>query len=358
MDDFGRGGGWGLRGAADLGNDSAKLSLDSFRHAIRIWLFIKPYTCRLLCMLALVLFSSALAILPPRLTQLLIDEALQYKDTSLLQYLCFLMVCVPIADGLVRVAKSAEVAVISANLTADLRVAMYRHFASLSVSFFHFAKTGELTARLDADVSRAKEAITSTFLDLITNAVKLSTALGMMVSVNWRLACMTIPIIPLFVIPAQFYLKTIRELTLVSLDSSARLQALATETLGIDGVLLMKVFGKQKRNIHDYQERSKAVIDASINSAMAGSLLWTCLSLATAIGTAVIFYLGGLQVLSGDLTIGTVVAFTSYLRYDSFSLSINFFFFFFFILTAIPSPSPIFASLRCRCLFCFDLSFV
>lgn len=326
MDSFTTQGTW-FRNNIYVDKTTANLSLlDSFRQFGRIvQRFARPYWLRLLCTLWLVILASALAVLPPKITQLLVDVAFAERDVEVLKKLCLLYICVPIVDGLIRVARSMEMSVLSARLTADIQDAMYCHLTRLSVAFFQATKTGEITSRLNMDVSRAKMAITSTFLNVITNLFKVATAVAMMMTVDWRLTLITTIVLPVFLVAANRFSGQIRSLTEQALNANARLQALTTETLGIDGVILMKIFGKEERNLTDFRQRSAEVIESSIQSDLAGSVLWTFLGCATALGTSSVFFFGGLQVIDQQLTAGTLIAFTVYLKmfYTPFSALVD-----------------------------------
>src|SRR5438477_12279411 len=94
---------------------------------------------------------------------------------------------------------------------------------------------------------------------------------------------------------------------------NAQMNALANETLNVSGALLVKLFGRIGAETRRYGQRAEAVRDVGIRQSVVGYWFFMSLSLVSAVGTAVVFWLGGHLVLSGEFTIGTVVAFGAYL---------------------------------------------
>jgi ATP-binding cassette subfamily B protein len=94
---------------------------------------------------------------------------------------------------------------------------------------------------------------------------------------------------------------------------NARMNNLMQETLNIDGALLVKLFGRQGDERERFRQRSTAVANIGVRSAMVGRWFFMGLGLISAIGTAVVFWVGGYMILEGVFTVGTIVAFGAYL---------------------------------------------
>jgi ATP-binding cassette subfamily B protein len=179
--------------------------------------------------------------------------------------------------------------------------------------FFTHAKTGELMSRLNNDVVGAQSALSGTFVNIITNIVTVVATLTIMFSLEWRLTLLSIAIVPLFVLPIRRVGRKLREIRRLSLDYNAKMNSLMQETLNISGVLLVKLFGRQTDEMIKFQQRSAAVADIGVRSAMVGRWFFVGLGLISAVGTALVFWVGGHLVLAGTFTVGTIVAFGAYL---------------------------------------------
>jgi ATP-binding cassette subfamily B protein len=196
----------------------------------------------------------------------------------------------------------------------DLRCALYSHLQRMSLRFFTNTQVGELMSRLNNDVVGAQRAITGTVVTLISNAISLVATLAIMLTLEWRLTLLSVAILPLFVLPARRVGRILRKLARESMESNARMNALMNETLNISGALLAKIFGRHRAEEQRFTKRAAAVRDVGVRQAVVGRWFFLALSLVGAIGTAFIFWIGGHLVLQGVFTVGTIVAFSVYLR--------------------------------------------
>jgi ATP-binding cassette subfamily B protein len=223
------------------------------------------------------------------------------------------MIGIPLVNALIGLGQRYLSATIGESLIADLRNALFNHLQRMSLRFFTHTKTGELMSRLNNDVVGAQSAVTGTFITILTNVVMVVTTLVIMLSLEWRLTLLSIAILPLFILPTRRVGEKLREVRRQGLDLNAKMNALMNETLNVDGALLVKLFGRQTDEMAKFGERSAAVAEIGVRSAMIGRWFFMGLGLVSAIGTAVVFWIGGHLVLQGTFTIGTIVAFGAYL---------------------------------------------
>jgi ATP-binding cassette subfamily B protein len=295
----------------DEDQDRPQISRDLLR---RVWAYAGDYWRGILVILLTILGISLLSLLPPLLIRDLIDQALPKGDVRRLNFLALGMVAVPVINGLLGVAQRYFSARIGEGIIYDLRRDLYAHLQRLSLRFFTNTRVGELMSRLNNDVVGAQRAVTGTLITLASNSVSLVATLIIMLSLEWRLTLLGIAILPLFVLPARRVGRTLRRITRRSMDFNARMNAVMNETLNISGALLVKIFGRYEDEVRRFAERAADVRDIGVRQAVVGRWFMLGLSLVSAIGTALVFWAGGLFVLRGAFTIGTIVAFTAYLR--------------------------------------------
>jgi len=279
----------------------------------RVGQYARPYWGGVAVMLATILASSLLSLVPPLLLRDLIDTALPQHDAGRLNLLALGMIAVPVANGLLGVAQRYASARVGEGIIFDLRCAIYAHVQRMSLRFFTRTRAGELMSRLNNDVVGAQGAITGTLVTLISNTISLVLTLAIMLSLEWRLTLLSIAILPLFIVPARRIGQTLRTLRRKSMDLNARMNAQMNETLNISGALLAKVFGRQRTEVERFRERSAGVRDIGVQQAVVGRWFMLGLSLVSALGTALVFWAGGHLVLRGVFTVGTIVAFSAYL---------------------------------------------
>ncbi|HVC32427.1 MAG TPA: ABC transporter ATP-binding protein [Chloroflexota bacterium] len=306
----GQGGFWRMV-HGDENQDSLKLSRSLLR---RVGAYAWPYRLRILVMLGMMLVITSLSLIPPLLYRDLIDNALPHHDYQRLDLLAVGMVGIPIVNGLVGVLQRYFTSTIGEGIICDLRRALYAHMQRMSLRFFTSTKTGELMSRLNNDVIGAQQAVTTTVTTIISNALALISTLAIMLALEWRLTLLSILILPLFILPARRFANVLRAVAREQLDRNAQMNALMNETLNISGALLVKLFGRAPLETSRFAQRAAAVRDVGIRQSLIGRWFGFGLSIVGAVGTALVFWVGGEFVLSGQFTIGLIVAFAAYLN--------------------------------------------
>jgi ATP-binding cassette subfamily B protein len=279
----------------------------------RVWFYARPYRKSIGGLFFTILLISGITLISPLLYRDLIDNAIPNGDVIRLNILALGMIGVPIFNGLIGVLQRRFNSRIGEGVIFDLRCGLYNHMQSMSLRFFTQTRTGELMSRLNNDVIGAQRAVSNTLISIFSNFVSLVATLGIMVALEWRLTLLGLVILPFFIIPARRIGKVLRELSRKSMELNAEMNATMNETLNISGALLVKLFGREEHESKRFSKDGAAVRDIGIRSAIVGHWFFMILSVVSAVGSAVVFWVGGHLVLQGEFTIGTIVAFGTYL---------------------------------------------
>ncbi len=305
------GGGWWSYIRYDEERDRPQVSLALLR---RVWGYAKPYRLKTVGLLITIFTITGFSLIPPLLYRDLIDNALPNQDVTRLAWLTLGMIGIPIINAFIGLGQRYLSATIGEHLIADLRNALFNHLHGMGLRFFTHSRTGELMSRLNNDVVGAQRALTGTFITVITNIITVVSTLTIMVMLEWRLTLLSVIILPLFILPTRRVGRVLREVRRESMNLNAKMNALMNETLNVSGVLLVKLFGRQANEMEKFQENSGQVAEIGVRSAMIGRWFFMGLGLVSAIGTAVVFGVGGYLVILGVFTVGTIVAFGAYLN--------------------------------------------
>ena len=306
---FGGGGWWRYMHGSDE-EQKANLTWPLLK---RVLAYATPYRWGIVFMLVLILISTGLGLLTPLIFRDLIDNTLPNSDISRLNLLALLLIGIPVANGLLRVVQRKINARIGEGVIYDLRVSLYTHLQRMSLRFFTNTKTGELMSRLNNDVVGAQTAISNTIVDIITNIVTVIATLAVMLTMEWRLTILGVAVLPLFILAARRLGRRLREIAREQMDHNARMNAMMNETLNISGALLVKLFGRRTNEVERFRDRAALVRDNGVERAVVGSQFFVLIGLVSAVGTALVYWVGGNLVVQGVFTIGTIVAFGSYL---------------------------------------------
>jgi len=195
----------------------------------------------------------------------------------------------------------------------DLRVALYARLQRMSLHFFTNTRLGELMSRLNNDVVGAQTAISNTIVSIITNIIQVVALLVVMLTLEWRLTLISILILPLFILAARRMGTRLRDISRQQMEANAQMNATMNETLNIGGALLVKLFGRTVTEVKRFEGRASAVRDLGIRRAVLGAVFFIIISLVSAVGTALVYGIGGYLVMQQAFTIGTIVAFGAYM---------------------------------------------
>jgi ATP-binding cassette subfamily B protein len=285
--------------------EDARIDRDAAR---RIWRFAHPYRGLVAGFLATVVFSAVLGLVPPLLFGRIIDDAIPDQNRRLLAIFAAAIVGASLASGLVGLIERFWSARIGEGVIYDLRVALFEHVQQLPLAFFTRTQTGALTNRLNNDVIGAQRALTTTLGTVVSNVITLLTTLAAMVILEWRLTLLALLLTPVFVLPYRRIGAIQQSITRESMDLNAKMNTTMTERFNVSGALLVKLFGRGRDETELFASRAERVRDIGIRSAVFTRGFMTMLSLLGAIGTALVYGLGGLFAINGTFSVGELAA--------------------------------------------------
>jgi ATP-binding cassette subfamily B protein len=279
----------------------------------RVLAYSRPYRWQISAMLLMILFNTGLTLVTPLIMRDLIDRTIPARDLQRLVWLAVALLIIPALGGLVNVFQRRLNAFVGEGVIYDLRVALFSRLQHMSLRFFTNTKVGELMSRLNNDVVGAQNAISNTLVGIITNIIQAAGVLVVMLTLEWHLTLVSILILPLFIFAARRLGVRLRDISREQMEANARMNAMMNETLNIGGALLVKLFGRTRVEINRFEDRSSRVRDLGIFRAVTGTAFFVIIGLISAVGTALVYGLGGYFVIQNLFTIGTIVAFGAYL---------------------------------------------
>ncbi len=300
-------GGWSYMRAGD---QKPKLTRELLG---RVLAYARPYWKGITGMLVMILITTGISLISPLIFRTMIDQVLPQKNLHELLLLALALLILPILSGGIGVVQRQLNASVGEGVTFDLRVALFSRLQRMSLRFFTNTKVGELMSRLNNDVVGAQDAISNTIVNIITNIIETIALLAVMLSLEWRLTIVSVLILPLFIIAARRLGNVLRDAARRAMELNAEMNAHMNETLNIGGALLVKLFGRANEEGNRFRERAGNVRDIGVRRAVIGSVFFMILGLVSAVGTALVYGLGGYYVIQGSFTVGTIVAFGAYL---------------------------------------------
>jgi ATP-binding cassette subfamily B protein len=197
-------------------------------------------------------------------------------------------------------------------LIFDLRSQLFDHVQRMPIAFFTRTQTGALISRLNNDVVGAQSAMTGTLGSVVTSLITVATTIGVMLFLNWELTLLALALLPAFLIPSKRVGKRLQRITREQMRLNADMNATMQERFNVSGAMVAKLFGQPDRELDGFAQRAGRVRDIGVKIAVYARTLFVTLALVSAVGTAVVIYVGGRLALSGRLSTGDVVAFVAY----------------------------------------------
>jgi ATP-binding cassette subfamily B protein len=192
----------------------------------------------------------------------------------------------------------------------DLRAAVYRHLQRMSLAFFTRTRTGEIQSRIANDIGGLDNVVTTTATSIAQNATTVIATVVAMCLLDWRLAAISLAIVPLFVWLTRRVGKIRRKITSEQQKQLANLSALVDESLSVSGIMLGKTMGRGGDLADRFTGESRDIADLEVRSRMAGRWVMSTIQMTFAIQPAIVYLLAG-QSFIGHITLGTVVAITT-----------------------------------------------
>ncbi len=301
-------GGWYARLQYDETQDRPKVDRNLLTRVIG---YGRPYAGAMVGVLLTILFISTLSVLPAILIRELIDTAIPEKNLGYLALLGAGMIIVPVANAVIGGVQRWLSAKAGEGIIFDLRCELYAHLQSMSLRFFTATRTGELISRLNNDVVGAQQAITGTFVSIVSNVVSVGVILVVMFRTEWRLTLLAVAALPLFIFPARQVAKVLRRITEEQMEHNANMSAILQETFNVSGALLVKIFNRAASERSHFGREAAQVRDLGVRRALVGRWFFAALGLVSAVGTAAVFWVGGLLVIQDVITLGAIIMFST-----------------------------------------------
>jgi len=279
----------------------------------RIASFAIPYKVLLAFFLITVVIDAFLIVATPLLLRRLIDEGVIPKNTELVTSLAFAVGVIAVADALFSMAGRWFSSRIGEGLIYDLRKQIFEHVQRQSIAFFTRTQTGALISRLNSDVIGAQQAFTSTLSGVISNLLGLILVTITMFTLSWQITLISLILLPVFLIPTKWVGRKLQGYTRQSFDLNAQMSATMTERFNVSGALLVSLYGDSRKEKNEFAEKARRVADIGISIAMLNRIFFIALTSIAAVATAVAYGIGGHLAISGELTVGTLLAITALL---------------------------------------------
>jgi ATP-binding cassette subfamily B protein len=278
------------------------------RQLVRVWRFARSYRLLLLFYLVVTTVQAIVSILPALVIRRLIDHALPARDLGELTLLAGELAGLFIGGTGLLLAGAYIGERIATGMILNLRLALFDHIQRMPLAFFTRTQTGMIQSRLNNDVGEVNALFTHTASAAVTDLLSIAFTLVAMFALSPVVTLAVILLIPVLLVPAEFVARRSRRLNREQMKRWGEMNTATAERFNVSGALLVKLFGRYDRELGSFSEKVTKIRNTAVQTEMLGTVFGGSLGLAGSLAIVAIYLLGGRFVISGALTLGTIVA--------------------------------------------------
>jgi len=289
---------------ADPSVKQQRLAEGTFR---RVLTYARPFKTGITIYLGVLVFGSLLVIAQPLMFRRIVDQAIPQHDSKSVVVIAVAIAILALVEFALGILSRRVQADIGESLIYNLRTEVFNHVQKQSIAFFTKAQTGALISRLNSDVMGAQRAFTSTLGGVVGNLISLVVVIGTMLLLSWQITLTAFLLLPVFLIPARIIGRRLQILTRDQANLNSDMSTQMAERFNVSGALLMKLFGNPKTEIQEFSGRALKVRDVGVKIAVSNSVFMSTLGLVGSLATAAVYGIGGISVVNGSMTLGTLL---------------------------------------------------
>jgi ATP-binding cassette subfamily B protein len=278
----------------------------------RLWRYVRPYRGQFFTALICLPITSGFLLAQPYILKLAVDRYIAHADPHGLAIAGLLYAGALIGEFLFFYWQYYATMLVAQESLADLRRDLFAHLQELPASFFERNPVGRLVTRLTTDVDAINEAFTAGTLTIFMDALTLLGIVVIMLTLNLRLALVTLALLPPLLIALNFFRVRSREIYRVIRERIARINAFLQETLS--GITVVQLFAQEKKLFAEFERRNREHRDANHLSNVYEAMLFSLVEAVSSLSIALMLWYGAGQVGKGMVALGTLVAFVEYLQ--------------------------------------------
>ncbi len=282
--------------------------MERFKYLYR---FVKPYRALLATCMVFHIASTCLGLLMPWVLKIIIDKALGGSDLSLLFVLLGTVLVLYWVRAFFWYTSNYLTNYPVLRMLFDLRVSLFKHLQSLSLRFYQEYRTGKLISNILTDVSVLQGMVSTVIVGIASNMFQLCFVTVALICLSPKLSLICLVILPVVYSVFSYFKRTLNRQSMALRERMSEVSANLAEV--INGIKVIKSFGKERTENRNFLEMLKPTFDMSLKLSMRGvslAIVMDQLHIYTAIA---VLGIGGYMVSKGGMSIGELIAFYSYI---------------------------------------------
>ena len=273
----------------------------------RLFRSLKPYLGRLYLAIFFSVVVGVIATSPVPIIQKTFDKIFVEKDYLMLKVIPLALILLYVIKAVLTYAQNLIIFGISWELVVKFREKLFVHIHKLPFVFFEDHETGELMSRINNDVAIMQSTVTRLMKEFLQNGVMLIGLVGWVFYLKWDWAIMALIIFPVTVLPVSKISRKLRSLSRQGQEILGKINSTITESFS--GIKVVRAFGMEPRELEKFQLDNNNYLGVMKKNVKYVEITSPFLEVLGVVSAAFILWYGGSQVLNGDISQGTFLAF-------------------------------------------------
>ena len=275
----------------------------------RLMEFAKKYRVQFYVTIISAILISAFAVVRPVFIQHIIDNYITTKDKYGLLIYVSLMGLILISETVTRLFFIYTAHKLGFTIIKDVRMKLYNHMLSFKMSYFDKSSVGQLVTRVVTDVERIADFFGQGFFMIISDLLVMVTVIITMLYMNWRLALITLIVLPIIVYATKLFQKAMKSSFKEIRAQAANMNGFVQER--VTGMKILQLFNREKIEYKNFEEINNKHKGAWVDTIMYYSIFFPVVEVLTSVTVGLVVWFGGLQIISENYTTtaGEVIAF-------------------------------------------------
>ncbi len=274
--------------------------------------YMRPHALILAGVILAALATTAVELAPPWIIRLAVDRFILEGQTEQVWWAAGGLLALSLLQGGIDFLRLYVTAYTGQRIVFEIRNAIFHHLSSLSFSFYDRARTGDLMSRVTADVDVLTNFFGRAAVIILTNLLTLAGILVVLMIWDWRLGLIYLGLLPLIALGMWAYARRVRPAWMRVQRQLAALTGTLQESLA--GILVVKLFGREAFEQERVGQQSRQVLQANLETARIASLWMPYASVVMGVGTALVLWAGGRNVIAGFISLGMLIGFATYIQ--------------------------------------------
>lgn len=297
-------------GSNSINKDEQTLKRSKVEIVRRLSIYLKPHKAKTVIVILLMIFVMMCSIINPYLLQIAIDNHVENKNVKGLLLIGLILLSLNAFAWILSRIRWKMISEVTNTVLLDIRKELYSHIQNLSFDFFDSRPVGKILARVVGDVNALKNLFNQSIQTVIPEGLSLICVCIAMMIMNFKLAVACMTLLPLLAI-SMFYVETKSRKRWNDFRSKrSNLNGFTHENFS--GMKVVQAFAKEEDTEKTYKEMVRKEKNAFLQAIKLNDLFWPLVELSWGVGTLIVFAVGYRLVISGEIQIGKLIAFSMY----------------------------------------------